>query len=259
MEQQETKNTGEFSLLCWNIFGLDSTHLRERTHAICKLVKQKKPDVVFFQEVVSSTWDQMLRELGNEYGMYRHPSVRCHYFHNLMLRNGSAVVPVKDGATADMFPGTGQGRHLLKVPTTFNGIRIHFMTSHLESLPTDREERKTQLKQCFAIMKELEKTSEMALFGGDLNLDDSELAEIGGAPENIRDAWEVCGSDKNHELTWHTNNATKRIDRVYYCPANGRLQPTSLELVGKDKVVPCDVLPSDHYGLFVRFQFRDAA
>ena len=40
------------------------------------------------------------------------------------------------------------------------------MTSHLESLPTDREERKTQLKSCFDIMKELEKTSTMSIFGG---------------------------------------------------------------------------------------------
>ena len=98
----------------------------------------------------------------------------------------------------------------------------------------------------------------MSVFGGDLNLEDSELAEIGGKPENVCDVWEVCGSDKNHELTWHTNLATKRIDRVYYCPGNGRVQPTSLELVGKDKVASCGDLPSDHYGLFIRFKIQEA-
>ena len=256
MGQVQTK---EFSLLCWNIFGLDNHFLRERTLAICELVKEKKPDVVYFQEVIPATWDTIKHELGAEYSMYRHETVRCHYFHNLMVRNGSAVVLAKEGVTADMFPGTGQGRHLLKAPTTFNDIRIQFMTSHLESLPTDREERKKQLKSCFDIMKELEKTSMVTIFGGDLNLEDSELDEIGGKPENIRDAWEVCGSDKNHELTWHTDNPTRRIDRMYYCPGDGKLQPTSLELVGKDKLVKCGVLPSDHYGLFIKFQIQGPA
>ena len=76
------------------------------------------------------------------------------------------------------------------------------MTSHLESLPTDREERKTQLKSCFDIMKELEKTSTGGGgggAGGDLNLDDSELTEIGGKPENVRDAWELS---KRHDVKW---------------------------------------------------------
>lgn len=201
MGQQQTK---EFSLLSWNIFGLDDNYISERTHAVCELVKQKKPDVVYFQEahvagmtVIPATWDLIMRELGGEYTMYRNVSGWCNYYHDLMVRNGSAVVPTKDGSTAVTFPGSGQGRHLLKLPATIHGSStgIHFMTSHLENLPTDTEERKYQLKQGFDVMKELEKASEMAIFGGDLNIEDRELAEIGGQPENIRDVWEVYGSE----------------------------------------------------------------
>ena len=119
MGQVQTK---EFSLLCWNIFGLDNHFLHERTRAICELVKEKKPDVVYFQEVIPATWDVIKHELGAEYSMYRLEPVKCHYFHNLMFRNRSAVVPAKEDRTADMFPGTGQGRHLLKVGITFNDI-----------------------------------------------------------------------------------------------------------------------------------------
>ncbi|KAL5496242.1 hypothetical protein EMCRGX_G012486 [Ephydatia muelleri] len=234
-QKQSMQESKGFSLLCWNIFGLDSTYVAERTHAICDFVREKKPDVVFFQEVVRSTWDILASELGRDYLMYRNSSVKSHYYHNLMVRKGSPVVPVETDITVEPFVGTGQGRHLLRIKTAFNnGTRINFMTSHLESLPTDRDERKTQLKRCFTIMRDLDKTSsETTVFGGDLNLADSELAEIGGPPQNVRDAWEVCGADANNELTWHTSHPTKRIDRIYYCPTNGRLQPVSFELVAK--------------------------
>lgn len=252
---QESESKG-FSLLCWNIFGLDSTYVAERTHAICEFVHDKKPDVVFFQEVVRSTWDILAGELGKDYLMYRNGSVKSHYYHNLMVRKGSSVVPVED-ITVEPFTGTGQGRHLLRIKTAFNGTRVNFMTSHLESLPTDRDERKAQLKRCFAIMRDLDKTSsETSVFGGDLNLAESELAEIGGPPRIVRDAWEVCGSDANNEFTWHTSHPTKRIDRVYYSPSNGRLQPVSFELVGKDVLAPYGVLPSDHFGALVTFEIK---
>lgn len=257
-QEQSAQQSRGFSILCWNIFGLDNTYVAERTHAICEFVRSKKPDVVFFQEVVRSTWDIMASELGNEYFMYRNSTVKCHYYHNLMVRKGSPVVPQQKEVTVDPFEGTGQGRHLLRLATTINGMRVHFMTSHLESLPTDREERKAQLKHCFAVMKDLEKSSEISIFGGDLNLEDSELAEIGGPPENIRDVWEVCGSDKSNELTWHTSNPTKRIDRVYYCPFHARLQPTSFELVGKEVLSPYGVLPSDHFGALIAFEIKSA-
>ena len=257
-QKQSMQESKGFSLLCWNIFGLDSTYVAERTHAICDFVREKKPDVVFFQEVVRSTWDILASELGRDYLMYRNSSVKSHYYHNLMVRKGSPVVPVETDITVEPFVGTGQGRHLLRIKTAFNnGTRINFMTSHLESLPTDRDERKTQLKRCFTIMRDLDKTSsETTVFGGDLNLADSELAEIGGPPQNVRDAWEVCGADANNELTWHTSHPTKRIDRIYYCPTNGRLQPVSFELVGKDVLSPYGVLPSDHFGALVTFEIK---
>lgn len=258
-QKQSVQQSNGFSLLCWNIFGLDSTYLAERTHAICEFVRDRKPDVVFFQEVVQSTWNIITKELGKDYLMYRNGSVQCHYYHNLMIRKGSSVVPAHTDVTVEPFVGTGQGRHLLRLQTTFNGMHVNFMTSHLESLPTDRDERKTQLKHCFKIMRDLDKgSSETSVFGGDLNLADSELAEIGGAPPNVRDSWEQCGSDANNELTWHTSHPTRRIDRVYYCPSGGVLQPVSFELVGKDKLSQCDVLPSDHFGILVRFEIKQS-
>ena len=40
-------------LLCWNLDGLDSANLEERTTAVVENILLKKPDVVLLQEVVS--------------------------------------------------------------------------------------------------------------------------------------------------------------------------------------------------------------
>jgi tyrosyl-DNA phosphodiesterase 2 len=40
------------------------------------------------------------------------------------------------------------------------------------------------------------------IYGGDLNMRDTELAAVGGLPPGLRDAWEFCGRRKELEFTW---------------------------------------------------------
>ena len=46
------------------------------------------------------------------------------------------------------------------------------------------------------------------LFGGDLNMRDSELAGLGGLPAGVRDVWEQLGSRKEVEHTWDMQRNT---------------------------------------------------
>jgi tyrosyl-DNA phosphodiesterase 2 len=45
-------------------------------------------------------------------------------------------------------------------------------------------------------------SSQTVIYGGDLNMRDSELAAVGGLPPGLRDCWQTCGRRKEAEFTW---------------------------------------------------------
>ncbi|NXR08240.1 TYDP2 phosphodiesterase, partial [Semnornis frantzii] len=254
LKQQE--DASSFSLLTWNIDGLDVGNLIERARGVCAYVTLYNPDVVFLQEVVPPHLGLLQKRLGN-YTII--PGNVDAYFTAIMLRK-SRVKLLKHEIVP--FPTTSMMRNLLVVHVSVSGMELCLMTSHLESTKTHSKERVKQLQIVLKRMQE-EPESTTVIFGGDTNLRDSEVARLGKLPGNIVDIWELLGKPEHCRYTWDTtsnsnlNAAYKfktRFDRLYLRPAaeGGCIRPQSMDLVGLEKL-DCGRFPSDHWGLLCGF------
>ncbi|KAM3839676.1 tyrosyl-DNA phosphodiesterase 2 isoform 2-T2 [Vipera latastei] len=195
-----------FSLITWNIDGLDSNNLQERARAVCSYLALYRPDVVFLQEVIP-VYLSYLQKRAVSYTII--PGNTDGYFTVIMLKK-SRVKVLKHEITA--FPTTSMMRNLLAVYTNISGNDLCLMTSHLESTKDHSEERLKQLKLVLAKMAEVPESSSV-IFGGDTNLRDKEVAKMGGLPNNILDIWEFLGKPEHCHYTWDTgqnNNLNAR-------------------------------------------------
>jgi tyrosyl-DNA phosphodiesterase 2 len=255
-----TSNT--LHLLSWNIDGLDSKFTCERASVVCDVIAERKPELVYLQEIVKSTWKLLLDRLGEAYFLYRDDEIATnwHYFCVLLVRKDSAVTPQSGRREILRFPQSQQNRYLIKLRVTFRDVPILLLTSHLESLVRYAGERKNQLRTCFGIMKE-ELASEprgLSILGGDLNLMEKELAQISGLADNFYDAWEYCGSEEDQKYTWDSSEPRFRLDRIY-CSAGEevKLAPSLFQLLGREVMQKCgEVYPSDHLGVWVEFEIQ---
>merc|ERR1712198_709827 len=104
------------------------------------------------------------------------------------------------------------------------------------------------------------------VFGGDLNLRDKEVDELGGIPEGILDVWEVTGKRPEAKYTWDlTRNDNLlwegkfkprcRFDRIFmrHSKPKQQLKPVYFELVGLERLKNCRRFVSDHWGLLAHF------
>ncbi|XP_060630892.2 tyrosyl-DNA phosphodiesterase 2 [Anolis sagrei] len=251
---QEDDST--FSLITWNIDGLDLKSLPERARGVCSYIALYSPDVVFLQEVIPPLFDY-LQKRAVSYTII--PGNTDGYFTAIMLKK-SRVKIIKHEIIP--FPTTSMMRNLLAVHATVFGNELCFMTSHLESTKDHGEERLNQLKMVLAKMKEVPESSTV-IFGGDTNLRDKEVAKIGGLPNNVLDIWEFLGKPEHCKYTWDTSQNTNldacykcklRFDRLFLraASAGGQIIPQSLDLIGLEKL-DCGRFPSDHWGLFCNF------
>ncbi|XP_070603477.1 tyrosyl-DNA phosphodiesterase 2 [Erythrolamprus reginae] len=245
-----------FSLITWNIDGLDSKNLQERARAVCSYLALYSPDVVFLQEVIP-VYLSYLQKRAVSYTII--PGNVDGYFTAIMLKK-SRVKVVKHEITA--FPTTSMMRNLLAVHVNISGNDLCLMTSHLESTKEHSEERVKQLKLVLAKIAEVPKSSSV-IFGGDTNLRDKEVAKIGGLPSNVLDIWEFLGKPEHCQYTWDTSQNSNlnarykcksRFDRLFFRGAadGGQIIPQSLDLIGVEKL-DCGRYPSDHWGLFCNF------
>lgn len=242
------------SLLSWNIDGLDVKYPIERALSVCNLIESRKPDVVFLQEIVPLTWEAITRRLKSSYSFYCE-EVPSHYCHILLVRKASNVVPQGDLQVVK-FSESKQGRFLLQLLVKFHGVDVYLLTSHLESLNQNTVERKKQLKLCFELMGELQSESGACIFAGDLNLMDREVTQV-GLPENFVDVWEACGSDFKQKFTWDSSEPRFRLDRIYFCSENSKLQPSRFALVGNELLPKYKMYPSDHLGMWAEFVLKE--
>ena len=255
-------DTTVLRVLSWNIDGLDTKFTCERASAVCDVIDVRKPEVVYLQEIVRSTWELLQGRLGSDYSLYRDNEIATswHYFCVLLIRKKSAVIVDSKQPQILQFPNSQQRRYLIQLHITFRNVHIFLLTTHLESLVRYASERKKQLKTCFHIMKEqLQKDPQsLSILGGDLNLMDSELAQISGLPENFYDVWEVCGSDAEQRHTWDSSEPRFRLDRFCCCAGpEMRLVPVFFELLGREELLKCgDMFPSDHLGLWAEFEMQ---
>lgn len=244
------------TLLTWNIYGLQSSYLQERTRSICDYICTHQPSVVYLQEVVYATWPTITSALGIHYHCFcGNPKAR--YFIAILIRKDASIKCFEKEDVIE-FPTSTMGRYLIDVHVIWHDLTIHFLTSHLESMDKERNviERKKQMQTSFSLMQDYYEKNIISVFGGDLNTTDFEVQDV-GLPDSIVDLWEVCGFDKKEKLTWNSNFPTTRYDRVYLCPKNGPVQPVKFYLIGREKLDEIDCHPSDHLGIWVEFNLRN--
>ncbi|XP_064561792.1 tyrosyl-DNA phosphodiesterase 2 isoform X1 [Zonotrichia leucophrys gambelii] len=255
-DSQQKEDDSNFSLITWNIDGLDLGNVKDRARGICAYLALYSPDVVFLQEVIPPHLPLLQMKAGS-YTII--PGNIDGYFTAIMLKK-SRVKLLKHDIMP--FPTTTMKRNLLVVHVSISGIELCLMTSHLESTKDHSKER---IKQLQIVLNEMQKESQSTtvIFGGDTNLRDSEVAKLGNLPDNIKDAWEFLGKPQHCRYTWDTQSNTNlnaaykckmRFDRIYFRPAveGGHFIPRSMDLIGLEKL-ECGRFPSDHWGILCNF------
>lgn len=251
----------KLSLISWNLDGLDDHNLKRRTKAVCTIIYQEKPDIVFLQELIPNTFKYICEKL---------PEYTCiagnteEYFTGVLLRRFTVYY---DSHTIIPFIGSRMGRNLIHVKVHVGKVKINLFNTHLESTAEHSDTRKIQLQKVFEEVNKVPE-NQSVLFGGDLNLRDKELNEIGGIPPGMEDLWVTCGSRKECQYTWDTlRNTNKswpgkfkprtRFDRLYIRDSHPRaLVPKHFGLVGIQKVICTQSYPSDHWGIQVFFDLE---
>jgi len=267
-------------IMSWNIDGLDDKSLTYRCSGIVRTLKKEKPDIVFLQEVVASSYEVLKDTLRNEYSIIcgvdnLNTLIRLQpkfYFTLILIRNETCEQ--LDEKQIITFENSVMNRDLLKIKLRYKDcVNICAMNTHLESTVEFSTQRKEQLKLCFDEMLQEDKQY-VVLFGGDLNLRDSELEAVGGIPEHIYDLWKITGARKECSYTWdcmRNNNLTMngkfvprcRFDRLYYRKAtNNRdkstVKPIYFELEGLEKLKNCSRFCSDHWAIQCYFDLVTA-
>ena len=250
-----------FTLLTWNIDGLDPKNLEERSLAVIQFINTRKPDIVFLQEVVPESHILIAKRCTAYRNIFSRYSAT---YYNAILLLKERVRVVGECETVP-FQGSIMGRHYIYCDVSIcSNLPLRVITSHLESTrdigPTLI--RRDQLK----LMSDLiDKLNIPCIFGGDTNLRDGDVTEVGLSPA-IQDVWEYLGKEKEHEYTWDTSvnrnlavpyKAQLRFDRLFLFHPNDlaaglQILPTKFELVGKESL-PCGRFPSDHWGILAEF------
>ncbi|KAA0185833.1 putative 5' tyrosyl DNA phosphodiesterase, partial [Hyalella azteca] len=271
--QVSTVAPSKFSIISWNIDGLEPSCLKKRTKAVIKTIEEERPDVVFLQEVVPVTYSYMEERLPQY--MFIAAGSEGYFTTMLLLR----TTVYFDGHELVSFPSTVMSRNLLVVDAHIGACNLRLMTSHLESMAEHSEERKKQLNMAFDRVT-CAPSKFNVIFGGDLNLRDKELAAV-GMPSRVDDVWEATGKRLAAQYTWDlTRNTNKqmaskfqprcRFDRMYLRRSDKSASPASKEkeikegpsvavirhfgLVGLKKVQGTQAFPSDHWGLHAHFE-----
>ncbi|XP_048655823.1 tyrosyl-DNA phosphodiesterase 2 isoform X2 [Marmota marmota marmota] len=241
-----------FSLITWNIDGLDLNSLQERARGVCSYLTLYSPDVIFLQEVIPPYYSYLKKRARSYEIITGHEEG---YFTAIMLKKSRVKLKSQEIIP---FPSTKMMRNLLCVHVSLSENDLYLMTSHLESTRGHAKERMSQLQM---VLKKMQEAPESAtvIFAGDTNLRDQEVTKCGGLPDNILDVWEFLGKPKHCQYTWDTQMNSNlgisaacklRFDRIFFRAASeeGHIIPRSLDLLGLEKL-DCGRFPSDHWGL----------
>ena len=256
-------------LLSWNIDGLDGKDVRQRTESVIQLIQSRRPHIIFLQEVIPPTLSQIRNKLGSNYSIHISPKISFQYFPIILVTKKCPKITIDGEVGMFDFPGSTMGRQLLQLFIKICGVPFALYTSHLESMKDYSRERKEQLRSCFEFVTEQTSLfNRVCILGGDLNIRDNEVAEV-GMPPSVVDIWETCGSVEEHKYTWDIskndnlfwrfpNKPRLRFDRLYLSPGRGEyVKPLSFELVGKERISGCNRFPSDHWGLWTELQVSE--
>ncbi|KAK7899071.1 hypothetical protein WMY93_019924 [Mugilogobius chulae] len=255
--QPTEEDDHKLSFITWNVDGLDTEDLPERARGFCSFLSIYNPDVVFLQELISP-YVQYIKRRADDYLIIKGGEEG--YFTGIMLKK-SRVKLLEENIVP--YPTTQMMRNLLVAQVTFKEHKLCLMTSHMESCKANAVERMKQLR---LVMQRVTEAPDdvTVLFGGDTNLRDTEVAEV-GLPSNVCDVWEHLGKQEHCRYTWDTKTNTNktfrfvcrfRFDRIYLRPASKegvpRFLPDHMALIGLEKL-DCGRFTSDHWGIYCSF------
>ncbi|XP_033125731.1 tyrosyl-DNA phosphodiesterase 2-like [Anneissia japonica] len=260
-ESRAQQSENKIKLVTWNIDGLDEEDLLQRITEVCSTIKRLQPDIVFLQEVIFDIAPLIVARCP---GYKLFPTRDEQYFTAMMLKTSTVTI---QSNIIMPFENTTMGRRLHKVKVKCAGLNLLLMNSHLESM----KEKTVQRKQQFQIaLEEMASASDdtVVLFGGDTNLRDREVSEMGDKiPGGIFDLWELFGCPEDAKYTWDTerndnkelpfpNKPRLRFDRLYLRQAKTapKVSLQSFKLIGEERIAAVDCFPSDHFGIFCEFK-----
>ena len=240
-------------LLTWNINGLDSSFLDERTEVavftaiigttLDEISKGAKPwappEVVCFQEVTAHTFRAHLQPHMRAGGYTVLPEVAPdrQTFEVVAVRKPYDIVEHRELPLDESV--FGRVLHLVDLDGPLGKLRV--ATGHFDSGPEAGATRKVQLRQ---VVDEL---GQRGVFGGDANFRKQEWLDLKDSLD-VFDAWESVGEPSATRFTWFMNDMKARFDRVWVAP---QLSATHLSAVGERKIAGLGMRPSDHIGLLV--------
>lgn len=283
-DKLESDSRKDFTLLEWNIQGLESEDLEPRMVQFSNTILQYLPDVAMLQEVTYEILLILKRELSDEYLIVDQVmeslagetseeeriefAMKHSYFVAMLVRRKTTMVLA---TSVRPFSSSHQRRYLLQVTCGFKGNLLSLMTAHLESTRECSRERMEQFEvtcEHMALMPD----KNNVIFACDSNLRDWEYKKScqnsDSAKCEVIDCWMQLGSPDDSRYTWDTTcndnvfedgTARLRFERVFMrsvADSKTHLVPKSLELIGKERL-PCGMFISDHWGMFLTFSLPD--
>jgi endonuclease/exonuclease/phosphatase family metal-dependent hydrolase len=227
----------QFTLSTWNLYGFEEKNNAERVREACRVLASIGSDAILLQEATHTAELRgvICAELQSAYDIFdRHDanegkSAKDKGDDKKRTKrdpcSGLAILVRKHGnlrpaaAKADCFAiELSTIKHMLALRVTHNstGSNLLLSTSHLKAGSTWRHTRSLE----FASVQHLvANSSDPMVFGGDMNIHESEAAMFGDLPEfvDIADAWIQTGKDPDAACTWYGGPSHKfRFDRVLY-------------------------------------------
>lgn len=258
----ETNKECTLKFITWNSDGLDEKNILLRIRCICRTIKAEDADVVFLQEVIPKTLEEILKRLP-EYKCI--PGNNVEYFIVTLLKKNTVSYVEHN---IHHYPNTRMGRNLLEVEVKIGNHPITLLNTHLESTGEASHERIQQLRIAFDKVSKIS-ANKTVILAGDFNLRDKELQCL-GLPADIEDVWIVCGSRKecaytwdmtrNDNLTYNSGSRYKprfRFDRLFLRKSSPvKVEPDYFGLIGLERLRPHTCFPSDHWGILSKFQCK---
>uniref|UniRef100_F1L3C6 5'-tyrosyl-DNA phosphodiesterase n=1 Tax=Ascaris suum TaxID=6253 RepID=F1L3C6_ASCSU len=240
-----------FTVLSWNVDGLDKGNLKTRFTAICYIISKVSAEAVFLQELAPELVPELRRNLGGEYSILLSTPSQP-YFTGILLKPNVEYISHK----CIPYANSGMGRAMELVEAKIGNMDVRLLNTHLESMKESSEIRKSQLQQCFTQLKEWNDGRTLIVFGGDLNIRDNEVGEL---PEGFLDAWVAAGSNPKCRFTWDTRlndnkqagGARCRFDRLFF-NGGGVFSSVDFSFEGQDRIRRTLCFPSDHWAIVAK-------
>ncbi|MES1905134.1 MAG: Tyrosyl-DNA phosphodiesterase 2 [Paramarteilia canceri] len=257
----------DFSILTWNIDGLDERSQKSRFSAVLLEIESLKPTVIHLQEV-TETFLELFRS-SNLALLYLvvEPEIcdRTTYFVCTLYSKDIELITIQ----YICYEKSVMGRGMLICNFQLNNeINLLSLNTHLESTSQYSGERIAQLAKAIKNISSVSFSNvDMAFIAGDLNLREKEVVQNKNLFLDLNDSWVESGKDASTQFTWDTklnhnsmlNNKSfkirMRMDRIYFkIRDKSQIVQKSFNLCGKIFLKASQLFPSDHFGIFSVFK-----